>query len=256
MSVVIASQIPFQVDESEIEKFFQFCGKIKSLEIELTIDAHDNKFKKAIVEFESKAAVSTAILLNGAELGGKPITVTAASDDSEEPVLKTVPGDDGDDENVGVVVSDNNVSGSDGIDPDSDAPQELKPKAAIVAQYLSQGYVLSDSLIEKAIDFDKQHGISQQFNDFLNNVDKRYHVQEKTSEQIHEADTKLGIEEKLEKGKHTLASYIDKFKKDPYGSRIHKFYLGVITDAKQIHEEAKRLAELRKSQAEPESRLS
>ena len=64
--------------------------------------------------------------------------------------------------------------------------QEDKPRAAIVAEYLAHGYVLSDHVIQQAIDLDREwtdprplaeraekHGISKNFLDFFNSIDHK-----------------------------------------------------------------------------------
>ncbi|GMF54359.1 unnamed protein product [[Candida] boidinii] len=88
---------------------------------------------------------------------------------------------------------------------------------------------------------------------------KKYHIQEKNQEintqanstftdLYNKANTNFDLENKLNTSRSTLDSYYDKFKNDKIGSKIHQFYTDVATDAKQVHEEAKRLAEAKKQQ--------
>ncbi|ODV97831.1 hypothetical protein PACTADRAFT_30651, partial [Pachysolen tannophilus NRRL Y-2460] len=219
-STIIASNIPLEITEAKLQEFFSFCGKIKSISV---IDKQDNS-KSAKVEFENAAAVSTALLLNGAELGSNAIVVV------EDGASKAVTGS----------------SAIPTVDDMADVSQEDKPKSAIIAQYLSQGYVLSDQLVEKAVAFDKEHGYSTKFKDFLGNLDEKFHIQDKNNQIVSDANERFHLEENLNKGKSSLESYFDRFKQDKYGSRIHKFYTDIVKDTKDVHEEARRLAELKK----------
>ncbi|CDK28927.1 unnamed protein product [Kuraishia capsulata CBS 1993] len=237
-TTITASNIPLSVEDAKLQEFFSFCGKLRSI-TPLATD-ENSKTRSVKVAFESSSALSTALLLNGAELGGNAIKV-----ESEEPAKSSEahleqfappprappPG-----------YSEADPKHEDG----SDVPQELKPKAAILAQYLSSGYVVSDNIVNKAVEFDQKHGLTTGFKNFLSGLDGKYHIQEKNSQLYADADSKLKLDDKLSKGKTALETYVDKFKNDKYGSRVHDFYQGIVTDTKQVHEEAKRLADLKK----------
>ncbi len=49
--------------------------------------------------------------------------------------------------------------------------QTDKPRAGIAAEYLAKGYKLSDQVLQRAIELDKQRGISQRFLDYLHSLD-------------------------------------------------------------------------------------
>lgn len=222
MSTIIASNIPSSVEESKVKEFFSFCGKIDSIKQQ----DQESEGKSAYqVRFASAGAVSTALLLNGAELGGGEVHVIQLGVDKPLPLSEALPSYE----------SANH----------EDIDQEEKPKSAILAQYLSQGYVVSDQLIEKALAFDKAHGYSEKFRNFVTSLDQKYHVQEKTTASAEQADTKFNIAENYNKGKMSLGDYFDKFKQDKYGSKIHQFYSGLVNDTKAVHDEARRLADLK-----------
>lgn len=57
---------------------------------------------------------------------------------------------------------------------DPNAPtieQHNKPRAGIAAEYLAKGYLLSDSILQRAIDLDQKQGISKRFLDYFNHID-------------------------------------------------------------------------------------
>ncbi|ODQ47371.1 hypothetical protein PICMEDRAFT_178225 [Pichia membranifaciens NRRL Y-2026] len=227
MATITASQIPVSVPENKIKEFFSFCGKIKDIEV---LDKTE-KTKTIRVEFEKASAVSTALLLNGAEFEGSQIEV---KEDSSSGAA------------AGASAGEKDVAGESGKG-DSDIDQESKPKSTIIAELLANGYVLQSSLVEKAVDFDQQHGITDRFRDFISGLDQKYHLQEK-NQQI--ANTQWGLESHWNQGVRTLNSYLDRFKKDKYGSQVHDFYTNAAKDVKSVNDEALRLAELKKKQHE------
>lgn len=238
MSSVQASGIPLTVSDEKIKEFFSFCGKIEGIK---TL-SKDEKTKSISVEFTSPHAVSTALLLNGAEMDGFPISVTG-----DEPVM-------------GSETSKSTTEAA--VDHQGDIDQEDKPKSTIFAEYLAAGYKMSDNLVNKAIEFDKEKGISTKFNDFLSNLDKKYNIHENNEslkqgadanlQKIHDqANANFGWDKKMEQGKRTWSSYVDSFKKDKYGSQLHDFYQRTAADVKDVHEEAVRLAGLNKKETDP-----
>lgn len=55
--------------------------------------------------------------------------------------------------------------------------QEEKPRSRIVAEYLAHGYVLGDQAIQRAIDLDNKHGVSNRFVSTITNLNEKYHGQ-------------------------------------------------------------------------------
>jgi len=217
MSTVICSDIPVSTDESKIKEFFSFCGKVDTIDV----ISKSEKTKSVEVTFANQSAVSTATLLNGAELNGGTIHVKAKESSSEKSAAS------------GVTSAKNDKS-----DEIAAIPQEEKPKSTIAAEYLANGYVLSDNLIQKAIEFDKKHDLSSRFKSFLQDIDNKYHFQAKGQE----VNAKLGLDEKFNQGKKTLDDYLDKFKSGKYGSKLNEMYTNVATDVSQVHEHAKSIA--------------
>lgn len=237
MSSIQASGIPVSVTDAKITEFFTFCGKIEGVK---TLSS-DEKTKSISVEFANPHAVSTALLLNGAELAGAHITVTGTAPEGETTSKSAL-----------------------AEDHEGDISQEDKPKSTIFAEYLAAGYKMSDQLVNKAIEFDKEKGISTRFNDFLSNLDKKYNIHQNTEslqkgadtnmKKLHDqANTNLNWDKKMEEGKRTWESYVDMFKKDKYGSQIHDFYKKTASDVKDVHEEALRLAGLNKDSKDPKA---
>lgn len=258
MSSIIASHIPTTISNEKLQEFFGFCGKIKSINL---LDK-DDKFQKYQITFESPKALSTAVLLNDAELDGVPIIV------EEEPkgiveqpqALHEDPPSYEATEKSAIedhkIQSNATLTGDDNYD---DITQEEKPKSAILAQLLSQGYNLSDQLIEKSIKFDNEKGYTTKFKSFLNNLDSKYlHLQEpessasKNLNSISNKFNSLASSFQGSKYQQKLSHYYEKASSHPYGVKVHDFYKNLHKDVIDVHNEAKRLNELKKNNLESE----
>ena len=137
---VHVSAIAPQTTEQHLTEFFSFCGKITSL-------SFDPAAHSAIIRFEKPGAAKTALMLNGGALDGAHLSVTSP-----------VPHDHPDDHH-----------------PSSPTPEHIeqtdKPRSAIAAEYLARGYTLSDQILQRAIELDKQHGISNKFLNYFHSID-------------------------------------------------------------------------------------
>lgn len=110
-----------------------------------------------------------------------------------------------------------------------------------MAEYLAHGYVLTDSALQKAIALDNKHGVSNRFTSALTNFDSKY----KASDRARGIDTSYGISEKSGKAWAGLNSYFEKAMGTPTGQRVAAFYTQTDKQARDIHAEAKRLADLK-----------
>ncbi len=215
------SHIPSSVTKDQISEFFSLSGKIDTVDypVDITTDATANDTHTAKVTFVSLEAVSSALLLDGAILGGSAISIVQ----SDSTTTATSTGEVGD-------------AGDQG-----DAPQEIKPKAAILAEYLSKGYVLSEQALEKGIEFDNKNGISIKFKAFLNSINDKYKIEEN----LKQVDEKYKIQTNVKTKFNYFANYFENLiESNQTGLKIKKFYSDVVYDAALIHEEAKRLAEI------------
>lgn len=161
MSSVIASDIPSTTTPAQVRKFFSFAGKITNL-IPL---GDDGKVKKYEIVFASPKAVSTALLLNDAELDNQFIRVDEIKEITDGGEKGKAPQQDG----TGEDFDDTKVTGDKHYDSTT---QEEKPKYGVFAQLLADGYLLKEDLIKKATEFDKQYGVSEGWDKLIDDVDK------------------------------------------------------------------------------------
>jgi hypothetical protein len=133
-----------------------------------------------------------------------------------------------------------------------DVPQEHKPRTAILAEVLSHGYVLGDQAIQKSIDFDKQNGISSTFKTYLSSLQEKAQQidsQLQVTQKAKQVDDKFGITDKTKSQatgiQATLQRYFDALTNQPAVAKVLSFYSEGVSSAQDIHNEARRLANLR-----------
>ncbi|OBA23284.1 hypothetical protein METBIDRAFT_9564 [Metschnikowia bicuspidata var. bicuspidata NRRL YB-4993] len=248
MSAVTVSHVSTAVELYKLQEFFSFCGNVLSIN-ELDTDAEG--FKTYQVNFTLQKAVETALLLNDAELEDVSVKVTKSTLPTYEEAAES-----------GAEVSDNKIQSEKdeaiitGDDSYDDISQEEKPKLAILAQLLASGYKVSDDLIDKAIKFDGQQGISTKFKSFLTDLDSKYlHTQDPESvaaKNLNKAQSLLSsLTNTVQKSSYLqkLQHYFDKASSSPYGAKVHDFYKQVSQEVADVHREATRLLEIKRANA-------
>jgi len=225
-SVNVSNLAPATTEQA-LHDFFSFCGKITS--IDKTGDA-------AKISFEKVSAAKTALMLNGGTLDGAHIAVS-----SEE-------------------VHEDPVGHATGEHSEAPVQQEDKPRAAIAAEYLAKGYILSDNILQRAIDIDAKQGISSRFLSYFRSLDQglgeRLVGHEKTiSGQVQtyvDAGTAKAREVDQNRGISKQAGdYYTKAISSSWGKKVVEFYTNTTKQVLDIHEEALRIAEEHKASAAP-----
>merc|ERR1712036_71576 len=215
-STVNVKNISSATSEKEIKDFFSFCGKISSIEV-----TKSGESQNATVTFEKETAAKTALLLDNTQLGATQVQVSSAT---------------GSNDDDGSHFTQNTERDSDEI------TQEEKPRARIAAEYIAHGYVLGDQAIQKAIDLDTKHGVSNRFLSTLTNLDQKYHATDKAKS----VDQSYGVTQKANNLLTGLTSYLEKAAGTPTGQKLVNFYTQSSKQVQDIHAEARRLADLKK----------
>jgi len=215
MTSITVTNVASDVTEKQLKDFFSFCGKLSSLEMH-----QDGTNQKAKITFERQSAAKTALLLQDAQLGSSKIKVSA----------------------------DSSVEGADSHDNTATGlSQEDKPRTAIIAEYLSHGYVLGDTAVQKSIDFDHQHGVSARFTSFLNSMDDKFGVTERSKA----VDDKYKVTEKGQGAVDRIHTYFEAALDTPTGKKVRDFYTSGQKNILDIHNEARRLADSRQGKEGP-----
>jgi hypothetical protein len=131
---------------------------------------------------------------------------------------------------------------------DGDITQEDKPRSRIIAEYLAHGYTISDNAIQRAIALDQKHGVYARFTKALAQYDQKYHVTDRAKG----LDASYGISERAAAGWQGLASYFEKALGTPTGQRLAHFYTQSDKQVRDIHAEARRLADLKSGRGDGE----
>lgn len=173
------------------------------------------------------SAAKTALLLDNTQLGKSQVHVTAAS-------------------NIDQVATAAGSTTAAGAEDDDHIPQEDKPRSRIVAEYLAHGYVLSDNVVQRAIDLDSKHGFSSKFTAALQNFDSKY----KATDKAKEMDNKYQVTNKAYSAWAGLNSYFEKALGTPTGQKVRDFYVQGDRQVRDVHSEARRLADLKAGKKE------
>jgi len=217
------SNIAAASTEKTVHDFFSFCGTINK------IDFNDTIPKTATIFFDRVSAAKTALMLNGGALDGANLVVTSEVVHPDTPHPDEAP----------------QASGS----GEHHIHQEDKPRSGIAAEYLAKGYVLSDSVLQKAIEMDQKNGISQRFLSYIHSIDQTIGskiggpeptLSEKAINTAKSIDEKQGITVKA-------TSYYEKALASPFGRKVFSFYSSTSKQVFDIHEEARRIADQHKA---------
>ncbi|KIY47696.1 hypothetical protein FISHEDRAFT_74366 [Fistulina hepatica ATCC 64428] len=212
---VKVSGIDASTTEQQLHEFFSFCGSIKSVE---------RTGSDATIHFEKPTAAKTALMLNGGTLGGSTLSVTSEVDHPD--VHET--------------------------DETTPIQQTDKPRAAIAAEYVAKGYILSDQILQRAIELDKQKGISTRFLNYLQTLDKNIGakaigpdqtVSSKLQEQFQAAKVQARTVDEQQGLSKTATGYYEKALASPFGQKVLQFYTTTSKQVFDIHEEARRIQE-------------
>ncbi|KIV84763.1 hypothetical protein PV11_00522 [Exophiala sideris] len=226
-TVVHVKGISHDTSEKEVKDFFSFCGKITNISVTPESDS-PNSSKSATVTFEKETAAKTALLLDNTQLGKSQVHVSTAG-------------------SIDDLASKAGAAVSSSLEDDHIA-QEDKPRTRIVAEYLAHGYTLSDNVINQAITMDKKHGISSRFTNALTSFDAKY----KATDTAKSVDSKYGLTDRAMTAWGGLNSYFEKAMDTPTGQRVRQYYVAGDKQVRDVHNEARRLADLKGGKAQPE----
>lgn len=234
MSSVIVSNVPDKVTPAELIKFFSFAGRVSDLR------PLSEKGKYQVV-FEDPKAVSTALVLNDAELDNTFIRVDEDLEltDGETGVAPQQGGVEKErQEDIQATLSD--AYGQIRHKHSADLHQEDKPKYAVLAELLSHGYSLSDDVVKKAADLDKKNGLSDNYQNFIKSLNEN-----KEKCPVIRGEEKIGKAYENSDLKKYFDNLSDEISHSKGGLTVSQFYQKVANDVNSIRDQAKKLAKER-----------
>lgn len=223
-SAVHVSNIAPTTTKNDLLHFFSFCGEIINLSVS-PADSSENSPLKATILFKREEASKTAVLLDGTPLKNSPLSVVPAQSIDE--------------------LAGSHLASSGAVGPDGDIPQESKPLSAIFAEYLAAGYVIGDTVLERGIEFDKKHSLSNKFASYLTSVLHTLDNTTHASDTAKSMDNQYLISQKAMEAKSSFQRYFEKVLETGPGNKLRNFYASSEKQVKDIHNEAMRLAELK-----------
>jgi len=167
-------------------------------------------------------------MLNGGTLDGAHLTVTSDSVKMDEPDSHSNHGH-------------------------APVEQSDKPRAGIVAEILAKGYALSDQVVHRAIEYDKQQGISTRFTGYIQGLDAAVGAKiggpdTTVSGKAREALAQSHARAKSIDEQHHITTqakdYYTRAINSPFGQKVFTFYTELTKQVSDVHDEAKRIAAL------------
>jgi hypothetical protein len=101
--------------------------------------------------------------------------------------------------------------------------------------------MISDQAIQQAISLDNKHGFSTRFTNALSSFDKKLSATDRAKG----LDQKYKISDQAASGWRGLNSYFEKALDTPTGQKVRDFYMQTDKQVRDIHSEARRLADLK-----------
>ncbi|KAF5315470.1 hypothetical protein D9619_007022 [Psilocybe cf. subviscida] len=196
-----------------------------------TITSVEHHGSTAVISFEKSASAKTALMLNGGTLDGATLSVLSDTDHQDS---------------------------EDTSSPDHPLDQSDKPRAGIAAEYLARGYTLSDNVLQRAIEMDRERGISTRFLNYFSSLDKTVGARALGPDQTLSGKVQTTVGQAAEQAKQIDAQkgyskiaqdYYVKAISSPFGQRVTAFYTNTSKQIMDIHEEARRIADQHKEPA-------
>lgn len=173
VTTVKVSNVSLKASELDLKEFFSFSGDIEYLEIK----SENEESRTAYVTFKDTQGADTAVLLSGATIAEKMVTI------SLDPDYQLPPG-----------AQDQNQGG---------AQAALRKAEDVVTNMLAKGFILGKDAVNKAKSFDEKHRLTSTASMKIASLDQKYGLTEKISmgtaavnSKVKEMDEKYQVSEK------------------------------------------------------------
>jgi hypothetical protein len=127
---------------------------------------------------------------------------------------------------------------------------------AVAAEYLAKGYNLSDMVLQRAIQFDNEKGISSRFLKYFQSLDESISaktlgpgqtISSKFTSTIQSATAQAKTLDEQKGYTRVAGDYYARALSSPLGQRVRVFYTSTSKGVSDIHEEAVRIANEQKA---------
>ncbi|XP_074270233.1 binding partner of ACD11 1-like [Silene latifolia] len=175
VKTVKVSNVSCKASELELKEFFSFSGDLEYVETK----SEDEETLTAYVTFKDSQGADTAVLLTGATIAGKTVTITLDPEYELPPAAL--------------------AQVSEGQSPQS----ALRKAEDVVSSMLSKGFVLGKDAVGKAKSFDDKHQLTSTASLKIASLDQKLGFTEKISlgtsavnNKVKEMDEKFQVSEK------------------------------------------------------------
>lgn len=224
--LVAIDNIALKTEREAIEDFFSFCGIIESLEIKV-----DGEHKIGLILFEEDSAANTAVQFSEvAVIDDNPIKV--------EPYFKSAAADSPDTKLQSAEVTTDTSQSKDG-----------KSVSHVMAELLASGYVLTDNVLKKGVEFDERYNVSTRVNGYINKMAVNFNqlnnkISKSSHNEIHDI-TDRNEKESAPKSPKKYPLFHSKA-----GSKMHTIASRMVDKVNMIHEDAKKIVDEKKRESE------
>jgi len=213
MSTTIkVSSIASSVTPQDLTSFFAFCGKIQSVD-------YKEGSGEATIAFEKSGAANTALLLNDTNLQGSKMKVETEKTEGQS------------------------TNGGTSSPVNGELRREDMPRTAILIDMLARGYDISDTVLERGMNFDKKNGLSDKVKTTLKQFDEKFHVQDRVAK----TDEAYRVTDTLRSWYKYVYGYFGQTLETPTGQKLSQVYKDAANHIIATHEEAKKKQQQKKS---------
>ncbi|KAL8129477.1 hypothetical protein V2J09_018632, partial [Rumex salicifolius] len=185
--------------EREIHEFFSFSGEIDHIEIR----RESGEAKTAFVTFKETKALEIALLLSGATLVDRIVTISLVDNYVVKPKEERVLGNSVSTASFGNVSLENEIN--------SGSPQRVYVTKAqeVVSNMIAKGSAIKQDAVNKAKAFDEKHRLTANASEKVISFDKRVGLTEKFSVGISVVNKKVkSVDERLQVSDKTMAALL------------------------------------------------
>eukprot|EP01130_Rhizamoeba_saxonica_P001491 TRINITY_DN11349_c0_g1_i1.p1 TRINITY_DN11349_c0_g1~~TRINITY_DN11349_c0_g1_i1.p1 ORF type:complete len:269 (-),score=82.04 TRINITY_DN11349_c0_g1_i1:32-838(-) len=144
-TVLVSNIVPTETPSTaaSLSNFFSYCGEIDGLQIS---EIKEDGTVEAIVTFKNRSSLNTALVLNGTRMQDKKISIEVAPEGVHAISMVEQP----------PILDDN---GDDVLQSNESGVPEPVTQTSVVASLLAAGYDLKNDALQKAVQFDEEHGL-------------------------------------------------------------------------------------------------
>ncbi|PIA16860.1 hypothetical protein COEREDRAFT_80915 [Coemansia reversa NRRL 1564] len=223
---IVVDHIALSADEETVRKFFAFCGNVDSLELQ----KQESGYQRALIKFDTAEAANTALLLSHALIHHEAIDVTPLFPEVSPATPPSGPGAAQGQQQPPQVSRSGTAA---------DVNYEGKPALYVAHELLAAGYMLGESVLARASQFDAKYRVSDRTQTQARSMDNQY----KFSNYLQQWDDKFKISNRAKDAYNKLQS-------NSVGQKVILTVNDAYQSALQLSKDARDIAERKRTNDE------